>query len=52
MTIWTQKLARLFSRHSDAQAVVRAGRKAKRRTNRRDRHRAKAELREESHDST
>jgi hypothetical protein len=42
---WVQQLAALFPKHSDTIAVVRAGRKAKRRTNRRDRQQAKRDIR-------
>jgi hypothetical protein len=42
---WIQELAALFSKHSDAVAVIREGRKAKRRTNRRERRKAKDDIR-------
>ena len=41
---WHKSLAEQLSRHSDALAVIRAGRKAKRRTSRRARRRAALEL--------
>jgi hypothetical protein len=43
---WFFNLANTLSKHSDAIAVIKEGRQAKRRTNRRARHQAKAELRE------
>jgi hypothetical protein len=41
---WIEQVAKQLSKHSDAVAVVRAGKKAKRRTRRRDRRIAKMEM--------